>query len=489
MQKISIRPIVLSGGSGTRLWPFSREAYPKQFLAFHGDRSLFQETVSRISEWRVEPDVFEILPPVVVCNELHRFLVAEQLRQLGLEGGSILLEPAGRNTAPAVTLAALYAVAEGGNPVLAVLPSDHYVENVAGFRSRLAEAVALAAEGCIVTFGIVPTQPETGFGYIRRGKPLGGSAHALAGFTEKPDAATASEYLASGQYLWNSGIFVLQAQTWLEAIGRYRPDIFEACWAACTEYRQDGNFVRVDKEAFARCPSDSIDYAVMERLVAEPQDAQRAVVLTLDVGWSDLGSWPAMSAVQPQDEQGNIKIGDVFAKDTQNSLLYSQSRFLATVGITDVVVIETTDAVLVAHKDRAQDVKAITDYLKQAARSEHVFHTKVHRPWGDFEAIDNGPRYQVKRLTIKPGATLSLQMHHHRAEHWVVVKGTARVTRGEESFLLTENQSTFIPLGVQHRLENPGSIPLEIIEVQSGSYLGEDDIVRFEDRYNRLESK
>lgn len=490
--QIPIRAIVLSGGSGTRLWPFSREAYPKQFLSFSGDRSLFQETVSRVTEWEVQPDTFEVLPPLVVCNELHRFLVAEQLRQMGLEGGSILLEPAGKNTAPALTLAALWAVAEGGNPVLAVLPSDHYVENIEGFRVRLAEAAKLAAGGLIATFGIVPTRPETGFGYIRRGERLSDNAYALAGFTEKPDVATAEEYLASGQYLWNSGIFVLQAQTWLEEIGRHRPDILQACQAACAEYRRDGDFVRVDKDAFARCPSDSIDYAVMEKVVAESAesaDSPRAAVLPLDVGWSDLGSWPAMSAVRGQDEEGNVKIGDVFSKDTRNSLLYSQSRFLATVGITDVVVIETTDAVLVAHKDCAQEVKAITDYLKQAARSEHVFHTKVHRPWGDYESIDNGPRYQVKRLTIKPGATLSLQMHHHRAEHWVVVKGTARVTRGEESFLLTENESTFIPLGVKHRLENPGAIPLEIIEVQSGSYLGEDDIVRFEDRYNRLESK
>lgn len=487
---IPIRAIVLSGGSGTRLWPFSREAYPKQFLSFTGGRTLFQETVARAVDWGgSESDFFEVLPPLVVCNELHRFLVAEQLRQLGQENGSILLEPAGRNTAPALTLAALCAAEEGDDPVLAVLPSDHYVEDIPGFQARLAEALKLAAEGRVVTFGIVPDKPETGFGYIHRGPAIGEGAYALGGFTEKPNAETAAEYLATGEYFWNSGIFILRASTWLEEIGRHRPDILRVCTEAYAASKRDGDFVRVDKATFSRCPSDSIDYAVMEKLTATPSDVVRAVVLPLDVGWSDLGSWPALTAVRPQNEDGNVMIGDVFAKNTRNSLLYSQKRFLAAVGLEDVVVIETSDAVLVAHKDYAQDVKAITDHLKQSSRSEHIYHTKVHRPWGDFESIDNGSRYQVKRLTIKPGATLSLQMHHHRAEHWIVVKGTARVTCGEQSFLLTENQSTYIPLGTTHRLENPGSIPLEIIEVQSGSYLGEDDIVRYEDRYHRIESK
>jgi mannose-1-phosphate guanylyltransferase/mannose-6-phosphate isomerase len=449
---------------------------------------LFQDTVARVAEWSGESDTFEILAPLVVCNELHRFLVAEQLRQMGLERGAILLEPVGRNTAPALTVAALSAVEEGSDPVLAVLPSDHYVEDVPRFRARLSDALKLAAEGYLITFGIVPDKPETGFGYIRRGLAIGQNAYALSGFTEKPDAITAAEYLATGQYLWNSGIFVLHASTWLAEIGRHRPDILHACREAYEASRRDGDFIRLDKAIFSRCPSDSIDYAVMEKLAAEPNGSARAVVLPLDVGWSDLGSWPALSAVRDQDNEGNVTIGDVFTKDTRNSLLYSQKRFLAAVGVSDLVVIETTDAVLVAHKDCAQDVKAITDYLKQTARSEHVYHAKVHRPWGDYESIDNGSRYQVKRLTIKPGATLSLQMHHHRAEHWIVVKGTARVTRGEESFLLTENESTYIPLGVTHRLENPGAIPLEIIEVQSGSYLGEDDIVRFEDKYHRIES-
>lgn len=487
--KIAIQAVILSGGSGTRLWPFSREAYPKQFLSFTGGKTLFQDTVRRVVDWETPQPEFEVLPPVVVCNELHRFLVAEQLRQLGQEQNAILLEPMGRNTAPALTLAALCAAEEGANPVLLVLPSDHYVEDVEGFQDCLAEGIKLAAEGAIVTFGIVPDKPETGFGYIYRGGAIGDNAFALGGFTEKPDAITAAEYLASGHYLWNSGIFVLRAKTWLDEIGKHRSDILRVCIDASAASKRDGDFIRVDKAKFAACPSDSIDYAVMEKLVGAGEGSPLAAVLPLDVGWSDLGSWPAMSTVRPTDADGNVMIGDVFAKDTQNSLLYSQSRFLATVGITDAVIIETSDAVLVAHKDRAQDVKAITDHLRKSERSEHIYHAKVHRPWGNYESIGSGSRYQVKRLTIRPGATLSLQLHHHRAEHWIVVRGTARVVRGEESFLLTENESTFIPLGIKHRLENPGSIPLEIIEVQSGSYLGEDDIVRFEDRYNRIESQ
>jgi mannose-1-phosphate guanylyltransferase/mannose-6-phosphate isomerase len=424
--------------------------------------------------------------PLVVCNEKHRFLVAEQLSQMGLHHSSILLEPIGRNTAPALTIAALCVASEGGDPILAVLPSDHYVEDVAGFQDRLLEAVALAREGYIVTFGIVPDKPETGFGYIHRGVPMRGDACVVRGFREKPDLEAASEYIASGEYLWNSGIFILQASTWIEAIGHHAPEILEVCQAAFANHQRDGDFVRVDSQLFSKCPSDSIDYAVMEHLTAETVEAARAAVIPLDVGWSDLGSWPALTAIQAQDERGNVSVGDVFAKDTYNSLLYSQHRFVAAVGLQDVVIIETKDAVLVAHKDRAQDVKSITDYLKRTGRSEHLHHRKVHRPWGDYESVDEGSRYQVKRLTVRPGASLSLQMHHHRAEHWIVVRGTARVYRGEDSFLLTENESTYIPIGVTHRLENPGSIPLEIIEVQSGSYLGEDDIVRFEDRYNRL---
>ena len=485
--KQTILPVILSGGSGTRLWPYSREAYPKQFLAFTGENTLIQETVSRIEEMPLPTDRFEIRSPLVVCNELHRFLVAEQLRQLGFEDCAILLEPLGRNTAPALCLAAGQAVKENEDPILVVMPSDHHIDDLPGFHERMREAIEWAAEGTVVTFGIVPDKPETGYGYIRKGAARNGNTFVLQGFVEKPDALTAAGYIASGDYLWNSGIFVMRASVWLSQIGQHRADIATACELALRAATRDGDFWRVDKTAFSACPSDSIDYAVMEHIAGDRGDVN-ALVLPLDVGWSDLGSWSAYRDIKSQDGQGNVTVGDVFLKDAKDSLLYSQSRFLAAVGIENLVVIETSDAVLVAHKDKAQDIRAVTQHLKQSSRLEHLFHAKVHRPWGDYEGIDEGSRYQVKRLTVKPGASLSLQLHHHRAEHWIVVRGTARVTRGEESFLLGENESTYIPLGIQHRLENPGVIPLEIIEVQSGSYLGEDDIVRFEDRYNRIES-
>ena len=484
--KTILQPIILSGGSGTRLWPFSREAYPKQFLSFCGDKTLLQETVCRVEDMKPDPAQVELRSPVVVCNELHRFLVAEQLRQLGFDDCAIILEPLGRNTAPALTLAALQASADGGDPVLIVMPSDHHIENVDEFRKRVMAAALKAGEGSVATFGIVPVKPETGYGYIRKGEALGDESFLLDGFVEKPDAVTATIYQSSGQYLWNSGLFVLRASVWLEQIALYRNDIFEACRNAFAQAKRDGNFIRVTKSDFAVCPSDSIDYAVMERLAGGAKTVP-SIVYSLDVGWSDLGSWSALGDISPHDGNGNVSVGDVFIKDTINSLVYSQHRFLATVGVSDLIVIETTDAVLVVHKDKAQDVKAITDHLKLSSRNEHIFHTKVHRPWGDFESIDQGERYQVKRLTVKPGATLSRQLHHHRAEHWTVVRGTAKVTRGDEVFILGENESTFIPLGIQHRLENPGVIPLEIIEVQSGSYLGEDDIIRFEDQYHRVE--
>ena len=484
--KTIIQPVILSGGSGTRLWPFSREAYPKQFLSFVGDKTLFQETVSRVADMPTDPAQMNVKNPVVVCNELHRFLVAEQLRQLGFDECAIILEPVGRNTAPALTLAALQAVADGDDPVLVVMPSDHHIENVPEFRKRLVAATQKAADGAVATFGIIPAKPETGYGYIRKGDGLGDESFLLDGFVEKPDALTATAYLSSGLYLWNSGLFVLRASVWLEQIGLRREDIAEACRKAFTQAKRDGNFVRIGKPEFTACPGDSIDYAVMEKLADGPGGVD-SIVFSLDVGWSDLGSWSAFGEVNPQDGSGNVTVGDVFVKDAHNSLLYSQHRFLAAVGVSDLIVIETTDAVLVVHKDKAQDVKAITDHLKLSSRKEHVFHAKVHRPWGDFESIDQGERYQVKRLTVNPGASLSSQLHHHRAEHWTVVRGTARVTRGNEVFFLGENESTFIPLGTPHRLENPGVIPLEIIEVQSGSYLGEDDIVRFEDQYHRME--
>ncbi len=487
---IPIQPVILSGGSGTRLWPYSREAFPKQFLSFVGDRTLLQDTVGRIAVLGVESNSedMSIAPPLVICNELHRFLVAEQLRQIGYENTPILLEPMGRNTAPAVTLAALEVTQNPlSDPVLVIMPSDHHVDDVDGFRQKLAKAVGFAAEGDLVTFGIVPDRPETGYGYIRKGPGIAEDAFVLSAFVEKPDIQTALQYLNSGDYLWNSGLFIMKASVWLANIDRYRPDITDCCREAFALAKREADFIRVDRALFQKCPSDSIDYAVMERLTADAT-AGRAVVLPLSVGWSDLGSWSAVSDLNAQDADGNVTHGDVFAKDTRNSLLYSQGRFLAALGVENLVVVETTDAVLVAHKDKTQDIKAVTEHLKNAARQEHIFHTKVHRPWGNYESIDHGTRYQVKRLNLKPGATLSLQLHHHRAEHWIVVKGTARVTRGEESFLITENESTYIPVGVRHRLENPGSIPLEIIEVQSGGYLGEDDIVRFEDKYYRLET-
>ncbi|WP_139557496.1 mannose-1-phosphate guanylyltransferase/mannose-6-phosphate isomerase [Methylotetracoccus oryzae] len=484
---IDVFPVILSGGSGTRLWPYSREAFPKQFLSFIGDQTLLQNTVARIAtlDEAAAGQPIRVGKPLVICNELHRFLVAEQLREIGFESAPIVLEPLGRNTAPAMTLAALQATADGrSDPVLIVMPSDHHIQQDAEFRKRVAAAVELAANGMLVTFGIVPDRPETGYGYIRKGRPLGQNAYVLNAFVEKPDLETATGYLHSGDYLWNSGLFVMKASVWLDAIARHRPDIDAQCRLCFAEASREGDFIRVDRELFAACPSDSIDYAVMERL-DEAERERTAAVLALDVGWSDLGSWSAISDLKARDADGNVTYGDVFSKDSRNCLLYAQGRFLAALGVENLVVVETTDAVLVAHKDKAQDIKVVTEYLKVAERHEHVFHRQVHRPWGNYESIDNGTRYQVKRLSLKPGATLSLQLHHHRAEHWVVVKGTARVTRGEETFLLTENESTFIPVGVRHRLENPGAIPLEIIEVQSGSYLGEDDIVRFEDRYWR----
>jgi mannose-1-phosphate guanylyltransferase/mannose-6-phosphate isomerase len=489
MATIAIQPVILSGGAGTRLWPYSREAYPKQFLCFSSDKTLLQQTAARITELENDGqgDVI-VAEPLVVCNEAHRFLVAEQLRQLGYESGTIILEPVGRNTAPALTLAAQYVRSASGNdPVLVIMPSDHHIEDAAGFRARVLDAVREAQDGAVVTFGIVANKPETGYGYIKRGAELKPGIYELNRFVEKPDAITAQSYVSSGDYYWNSGIFIMRASVLVEQVQKYRPDIASACINSLASRRRDGDFLRVDKASFTACPSESIDYAVMENLTLE-QSSVRAEVLPLDVGWSDLGSWSAYSDVRPSDDHGNVMVGDVFQKDTADSLLYAQSRFLAAIGVKDLVVIETKDAVLVAHKNKAQDVKAITDYLRQSARQEHIFHAKVHRPWGDYEGIDHGGRYQVKRITVKPGAKLSLQRHHHRAEHWIVVKGTAQVTRGDETLLLAENESTYIPLGINHRLENPGVIPLEIIEVQSGSYLGEDDIVRFEDQYNRHES-
>lgn len=476
----SLIPVVLSGGSGTRLWPLSREKYPKQLLPLVGDQTMLQETVARLDGI---PGLGE---PILVCNEEHRFAVAEQLRLLGKQG-QILLEPCGRNTAPALTLAALWARRGGDDPVLVVMPADHVILDSAGFRDAVRRAAVLAGQGLAVTFGITPDCPETGYGYIQQGEPNGLDAHAFAlrRFVEKPDRATAEAYLAAGDYLWNSGIFVMRASTWLTALAACRPDILDACTEALAAVSQDGDFVRVARDVFAQCPSDSIDYAVMERLSGGGGGLPQAVVIPLSAGWSDVGAWDALWKVLAKCDAGNAARGDVLLEGCANTLAVSESRLVACVGLSDVVVVETDDAVLVAHHSATQDVKKIVDRLKAEKRPVAKWHRKVHRPWGWYDGVDCGERFQVKRICVKPGAALSLQMHHHRAEHWIVVTGTARVTKGDEVFLVTENQSTYIPLGVRHRLENPGIVPLEMIEVQSGSYLGEDDIVRFEDTYGR----
>lgn len=474
---IRLQPVILSGGSGTRLWPLSRRAYPKQFLALLDDDSLLQSTAARLDTLA---NTTELAAPVIVCNESHRFLVAEQLRANGHAAGSILLEPVGRNTAPAVTLAALEV--EQDDPVLIVMPADHVVKDHAAFVAAVNAGLGHAEQGKVVTFGIVPDSPQTGFGYIRAGGSVDASTLNLEAFVEKPDRATAESYVASGDYYWNSGIFLLKASRWLALIERMQPDIAQAVRAAHAAGERDLDFFRVDPALFAKSPSDSIDYAVMEPLSRE---AGECMVVPLDAGWSDIGAWAALWEAAEHDADGNACHGDVMTYDAHDNLLHAHHRIVAAVGVSDLVVVETPDAVLVAHKDRAQEVKRITEQLDTEGRCESEFHRRVHRPWGDFEGIDLGERFQVKRLTVKPGATLSLQMHHHRAEHWVVVSGTARVTCDDRVFLLTENQSTYIPIGTRHRLENPGAIPLEIIEVQSGTYLGEDDIVRFEDVYNR----
>ncbi|WPL17950.1 Alginate biosynthesis protein AlgA [Thiorhodovibrio winogradskyi] len=490
-----LQPVILSGGSGSRLWPLSREAYPKQFLPLTSEHTMLQETVRRIDGLAAEHPrlAMEARAPIVVCNQSHRFLVAEQFRLMERALAAIVLEPIGRNTAPALTLAALTATADAADPVLLVMPADHVIANDQGFRAAVADGLQLADDGAVVTFGIVPSKPETGYGYLRQGAgleqpALNGRTFRLEAFVEKPDLDQAQAYLASGQYLWNSGLFMLKASVWIALIERFRPDIATAAAAALSGQRNAENFIHVSAEAFAACPSDSIDYAVMEPLSAsQTADDPPLLLLPLDVGWSDVGAWSALWEVRERDEQGNVLDGDAFAHNSRNNLLLAQHRMLAAVGVEDLIVVETADAVLVAHKNHAQDVKAVTQFLSKSKRNEHLDHQRVHRPWGAFSGIDKGARYQVKRLTVKPGHALSLQMHHHRAEHWIVVSGTAKVTCDDQVQLLTENQSTYIPVGARHRLENPGTIPLEIIEVQSGSYLGEDDIVRFEDVYQRTQ--
>ncbi len=477
---IQVTPVILCGGSGTRLWPLSRTGFPKQFLCLTGQDSLFQQAATRLAQLG-SADI-TVSPPLLVTGEDHRFLAAEQLREAGIALGHALLEPTGRNTAPALTLAALAAQAGGEDPVLVVTPADQTVVNTAAFTQAMQQAIQEAAAGTIVILGITPDRPETGYGYIQTTPSLRGEAEAVQRFVEKPDAATAQQYLDAGGYFWNAGMFVMKASVWLQALAQLRPDTLQATRTAWDERREDGHFIRPGEEAFKAIPAESIDYAVMEHA---PGAGLPIKMVPLDAGWSDLGAWHAVWNVLPKDAAGNAHVGDVLFTDSRNTLVHATSRLVSLVGVDDLIVIETPDAVLVADRTRSQDVKHIVDALSKQGREEHTLHRKVHRPWGWYDSIDEGGRFKVKRIQVKPGASLSLQKHHHRAEHWVVVTGTAEITNGDKKLLLSENQSTYIPLGEVHRLANPGTIPLEIIEVQSGSYMGEDDIVRFEDHYGR----
>ena len=463
-----ILPVILAGGSGTRLWPLSRTSYPKQFVNLMGDSSLFMGTVERMQ-------AVTDLSPTVVCNEEHRFLVAEQLRLCNKSGSAIILEPAGRNTAPAITLAALAGIADGSDPLLLIAPSDHLISDVDSFAAAVSSGADLATAGRIVTFGLQPTRPDTGYGYIQQ---VSGAINDIEQFVEKPDLATAEAYLASGDYLWNSGIFLVKASVFLEELNTHAPEIHSAVSRSIQQVAVDGEFRRPDADAFLHSPAQSIDYAVMEK-------TPNSAVVPMSCGWSDLGSWDSIWSESEQNEDANVVSGDVVSVDTAGCYLRSGGRLLATVGCENLIVVDTGDVLLVADRKRAQDIKPLVDKLRADDRPQVDTHARVYRPWGDYEGIDRGERYQVKRIVVRPGGQLSLQKHHHRAEHWIVVKGTAIVTCGTEEKMLTENQSTYIPLGEVHRLQNPGSIPLELIEVQSGSYLGEDDIVRFEDIYGR----
>lgn len=472
--ELPLYPVILSGGVGSRLWPLSRECYPKQFLDVSASgQTLVQQTLARLE------GLDGLQAPLVVCNEAHRFLVAEQLRDNPLGSARILLEPVGRNTAPAVAVAALQALRESPDAILAIFPADHLVAEPARLRDAIAQAASAAAAGWLVTFGIVPTHPETGYGYIEAAEPVnGGPALRVARFVEKPAADQAQAYLDHGGFYWNSGMFVMRASDYLQALQQFAPKILRACEAATAEATRDLDFIRLGEAAFLHCPADSIDYAVMEHTDA-------AVTLPLEAGWSDLGSWATLMQAGESDADGNVTMGDVLVEASHNNYVRAESRLVATVGLEDHVVVETADSVLVAPRDQVQAVKRIVERLQADGRSEAQEHRQVHRPWGSYEGLVQGERFQVKRIIVNPGCQLSLQKHHHRAEHWIVVKGTARVTRGEETFLLAENESTYIPLGAVHRLDNPGMIPLELVEVQSGSYLGEDDILRLEDVYGR----
>ncbi|GGI98661.1 mannose-1-phosphate guanylyltransferase [Shewanella hanedai] len=481
-----ILPVIMAGGNGTRLWPLSRGNYPKQFLSLHGEQTMLQQTLSRL-------EGIEHQPCMLICNEEHRFIAAEQIRQLNVAHSGIFLEPVGRNTAPAIALAAFKALEQQQNSgvdeaILLVLAADHVIEDIGAFQTAVKHAQEHAANGKLVTFGIVADKPETGYGYIKRGDIVASQqdqiAFSLDSFVEKPDLTTAQQYLSSGDYYWNSGMFMFKASVYLHALKQCSPEIYAACQLAMLGQANDSDFIRVDTAAFTACPDDSIDYAVMEPMCQQDNDC--AVVVPLVAGWNDIGGFSALWDISNKDQDGNACKGDVMTVDSHNSLILSDDKLIATIGVNDLVIVSTKDTVLVAHKDKAQEVKTIVNELKALQRSEVTSHREVYRPWGKYDSIDNGERFQAKRITVKPGAKLSVQMHHHRAEHWIVVSGTAKVTNGDNTLLLTENQSTYIPIGTIHALENPGVIELELIEVQSGSYLGEDDIVRFEDKYGRV---
>jgi len=464
-----IKAVIMAGGSGTRLWPLSRAGHPKQFLALNGKETMLQATMKRLDSLNIDASV-------TICNEDHRFFVAEQLREIN-RLGSIILEPIGRNTAPAIALAALM---DEGDPLLLVLAADHVIQDEAAFTTAVIKALALAEAGKLVTFGIIPSEPHTGYGYIKKGDEVSGG-YLVNKFIEKPSSDVAQEYLNAGDYLWNSGMFLFKASRYLNELQKFRPDIFDACVASTDRVESDLDFMRVNKESFIECPSDSVDYAVMEKTAD-------AVVVEMDAGWSDIGSWASLWDISKKDKNGNVSHGDVILHGTNNSFVRTDGKLVATVGVDNLIIVSTKDALMVAHKDSAQDAKIIVQKLKDDKRTEWELNREVCRPWGKYDAIDHGDQYQVKRITVYPGAKLSVQLHHHRAEHWIVVSGTAKVTNGDKTFLLSENESTYIPIGVVHALENPGKISLELIEVQSGSYLGEDDILRFEDIYGRVKS-
>ncbi len=470
-----IIPIIMAGSSGTRLWPLSRSLYPKQFLSLINENSLLQETLKRL-------DGLNCLPPVIVSNNEHRFIVAEQLRQFGVDDFQIILEPVGRNTAPAVALAALKSLELHGDHHMLVLAADHAIQDIEAFHAAVLAAEQESVDNKLVTFGIVPTKPETGYGYIKKGEQVKNSVFKVNSFVEKPDLETAKNYLEQKCYLWNSGMFMFKASVYLDELKKFRPDILAACKESLSSASTDLDFIRLHSDVFAECPDESIDYAVMEK-------TQDCVVIPLDADWSDIGSWTSLWEISEKDEHENVSHGDVINYNSRNNYIYSEGSLISTVGVNNLIIVQTKDALLVAQQDNVQDIKKIVEILKKQKRSEHISHREVYRPWGRYDSVERGDRYQVKRITVKPGECLSTQMHHHRAEHWVVVAGTAKVTCGERTFFVTENESTFIPIGTVHTLENPGKIPLEVIEIQSGVYLGDDDIVRLSDKYGRVEDK